>query len=160
MRNHERLGRAKRAGTTREGRHAVIWQLTPQGAEWLAYGALNALRDARDAPEAAAHARDLGVAAGRMLQFHTAPEPPTGEDSSPSRTAARPADDPMPAGHWTVQDLAAEVGMPPGTLYGWIKQGHVTAEFGTHWIIHADDAEVSRLRELRTQPRPRAGRHG
>jgi hypothetical protein len=160
MRSHERLGRAERAGTARGGRHAVLWQLTPRGAEWLAYRALNSLRDARDAPEAAAHARDLGVAAGRMLQFHTAADLPTGENSSASRTAARPADAPRRAGQWTVRDLAFELGMPVATLYGWIEQGHVTAEFGTRWIVHADDAEVSRLRELRTQPRPRAGRRG
>src|SRR5437764_9736331 len=52
MRQHERLGRAVRAGTARRGRHrAVRWQLTPDGAAWLAYRALNALRDAGDPDE-------------------------------------------------------------------------------------------------------------
>jgi hypothetical protein len=144
MRLHERLGRAVRAGTARTGRHrAVLWRITPDGATWLAYRALNALRDAQSAEDAEKHARDLRVAAARMAQFHI------DGASSPARTAPSRPDDPLPAGQWTVQDLAAAIPMPAVTLYGWIYEGWVAAEFGTRWIVHADPAELARLRELR-----------
>ena len=70
MREHERLGRAERAGIVpgRRG-HAMRWRITPAGATWLAWRALTALRDATDAQEARTHARDLRVAADRMVQF-------------------------------------------------------------------------------------------
>lgn len=149
MRNHERLGRAVRAGTARPGRYrAVRWRITPDGAAWLADRALTALRDARDAVQAQTHARDLRVAASRMVQFHNDPGRPDDGGSSPARPA------PLPAGQWTVQGLAAELRMPAATLYGWIYEDRVNAEFGDRWVVHADPAELARLRELRAQHQP------
>jgi len=71
MRLHERLGRAERAETApaKRGR-AVAWRITPAGAAWLASRALTALRNAQNAQEAKAYARDLHVAADRMVEFH------------------------------------------------------------------------------------------
>jgi hypothetical protein len=57
----------------------VIWRITPDGATWLASRALTALRDANNAQEARAHARDLGVAADRMVQFRVGTAPPADE---------------------------------------------------------------------------------
>ena len=156
MRNHERLGRAVRAGTAPgRRRRAVIWRITPGGAAWLAYRALNALQDAQDVKQAQTHARDLRVAVGRMVQFHQDPGWPDDGGSSPARTAPPPADPPLPAGQWTVQNLAAELRMPAATMYGWIYEDWVTAEFGDRWVVHAGPAELARLRELREQHQPR-----
>ena len=157
MRLHERLGRAVRVGTVPGRRaRAVIWQLTPDGAAWLASRALAALRDARDAHEARTHARDLHAAAERMVQFHAgAPQPAKGDCSL--RTAPPPQVAALPAGQWTVLALATELGMPIGTLYDWIYRGQVTAVFGDRWIVHADAAEVAKLRALRAQHLPAAG---
>ncbi|MFF1747924.1 hypothetical protein [Streptomyces mirabilis] len=58
---------------------------------------------------------------------------------------------------WWLTDLARELGMPRVTLFGWIKRGWVTAHQLTDrrrsWIIHADPAEVERLRRLHQQSR-------
>jgi hypothetical protein len=58
---------------------------------------------------------------------------------------------------WWLTDLARETGMPRVTLFGWIKRGWVTAhqQHDPHrsWIIHADPAEVERLRRLHQQSR-------
>jgi hypothetical protein len=99
MRLHERLGRAVRAGTVpgRRG-HAVIWQITPDGAAWLAYQALTSLRDAQDAREARTYARDLRVAADRMVQFHADTARPASEDCFPARIAPHPAAASLAAG--------------------------------------------------------------
>ena len=101
MRLHERLGRAERAGTEpgRRGPEAVIWQITPDGAAWLAYRALTSLRDAQNAQEARTHARDLRVAADRMVQFHAGPARPARGDRSPARPAPRLAAASLAAGH-------------------------------------------------------------
>jgi DNA invertase Pin-like site-specific DNA recombinase len=56
---------------------------------------------------------------------------------------------------WTVPRLAAELGMPVATVYNWIYRGWLTAEQvpdHTFWIIHADAAELARLRERRARP--------
>lgn len=99
MREHERLGRAVRAGTVPGQRgHAVIWQITPAGAAWLASRALTSLRDAQDAQEARIHARNLGVAADRMVQFHAGAPRPAREGRSPARTTAHLAVASLPAG--------------------------------------------------------------
>ena len=68
MRLHERLGRAERAETAlaKQGR-AVAWRITPAGAAWLASRALTALRNAQNAQEAEAYARDLHLAVDRMV---------------------------------------------------------------------------------------------
>jgi hypothetical protein len=44
--------------------------------------------------------------------------------------------------------------MPPATLYGWIYKRWVDATFKDRWIIHADTAELARLRKLRDQHQP------
>ncbi|MET8682537.1 recombinase family protein [Streptomyces sp. NPDC004647] len=58
---------------------------------------------------------------------------------------------------WWLTDLARELGMPRVTLFGWIKHGWVTAHQLTDrrrsWIIHADPAQVERLRRLHQQSR-------
>jgi hypothetical protein len=153
MRLHERLGRAVRTGTAPTGHRAVIWDITPDGAAWLAYQALNRLRATQDAQEATTCARDLRVAADRMVQFRHGP-PPHAADSPPARTGPRPAGTPLPAGQWTVTGLAAELRMRPATLYGWIYKHWVDATFKDRWIIHADTAELARLRKLRDQHQP------
>ncbi len=56
---------------------------------------------------------------------------------------------------WWPTDLARTLGMPRVTLFGWIKRGIVTArQLGDRrrsWTIHADAAELERLRLLRRQ---------
>jgi hypothetical protein len=155
MRLHERLGRAVRTGTALTGHRAIIWEITPDGAAWLAYQALNRLRATFDAQEATACARDLRVAADRMVQFRHSP-PRHAAGSSPARTGPRPADAPLPAGQWTPAGLAAELQMPPATLYGWIYQHWLDATFQDRWIIQADTAELARLRKLRGRHQPGA----
>ena len=93
MRQHERLGRAVRAGTVtgRRGHAVVVWRLTPDGAAWLACRSLTALRDAKNAAEARTHARDLGVAAERIVQFHVGAPRPTSGDRSPAQTTPHSA---------------------------------------------------------------------
>jgi hypothetical protein len=157
MRLHERLGRAVRAGTVPGRRsRAVIWQITPDGAAWLASRALAALRDAQEAREARTHARDLGVAVERMVQFHAGPAQPASGDRSPARTTPPLTAAALPAGQWTVPSLAAELGMPIATLYDWIYRGQVAAVFGDRWVIHANTAELAKLRALRAQHPPPA----
>jgi DNA invertase Pin-like site-specific DNA recombinase len=57
---------------------------------------------------------------------------------------------------WWLKDLAHEIGMPPVTLYSWIQRGWVTAHQDTppphRWIVHADPAEIDRLRALHALP--------
>ncbi|WP_198406926.1 recombinase family protein [Nocardia terpenica] len=70
----------------------------------------------------------------------------------PGRTAEQPAGEHT----WSMRGLAAELAMPPVTVYNWIRRGWVTAEQqpGTRrWIITADPAELDRLRALRRLPR-------
>lgn len=151
MRRHERLGRAVNVGTVPAQRgRAVMWQITADGAAWLASRALAALQNAQDTQEAQTHASDLSVAVYRMVQFHGGTSPPASGDCLPA-----PAPPAFPASlleeQWTVSALAAELGMPIGTLYDWIYRDEVTAVFGDHWVVHADADELARLRKLRTQ---------
>jgi DNA invertase Pin-like site-specific DNA recombinase len=56
---------------------------------------------------------------------------------------------------WTVTDLAATLKMPTATIYNWIYRGWVTARHPTDspsWIVTADPAEISRLRQLHARP--------
>jgi hypothetical protein len=56
---------------------------------------------------------------------------------------------------WWLQELARELRMPGGTLNGWIRRDWVEArrqESSGRWIILADEAEVERLRRLRSLP--------
>ena len=58
-------------------------------------------------------------------------------------------------GEWWLAELARELRMPGGTLHGWIRRGWVEArrqESSRRWIIRADEAEVERLRRLRSVP--------
>ncbi|MDF2261353.1 zinc ribbon domain-containing protein, partial [Streptantibioticus ferralitis] len=77
--------------------------------------------------------------------------------------AQRQAADPPGADEWWLTDLARELGMPHVTLHGWIKKGWVTAhqrnDARHSWIIHADPAEVERLRRIHELPRGRGARH-
>jgi hypothetical protein len=59
---------------------------------------------------------------------------------------------------WTLPDLAEKLGMPPVSLYSWIKKGKLEARrvrIGGRCILllDADEAEVARLQSLRNQPR-------
>jgi hypothetical protein len=73
----------------------------------------------------------------------------------------RPRTSPEPAvlqtDEWWLADLARELQMPTATLHRWQRVGWVTAhkvpQAGGRWVIYADDAELSRLRQLRIQPR-------
>lgn len=72
MRLHERLGRAVRVGTAPGRRHqrSVIWQITEDGAAWLAYRALGRLQEASSLDEAEARAHEVQVAIARMVDFY------------------------------------------------------------------------------------------
>ncbi|MER5916605.1 recombinase family protein [Streptomyces sp. NPDC001982] len=71
--------------------------------------------------------------------------------------ALRQGAPPLGPGDWWLTDLAREIGMPRVTLFGWIKRGWVTAHQLTDqhrsWVVHADPAEVERLRRLHGQSR-------
>jgi hypothetical protein len=71
MRLHERLGRAVRVGMAPGRRHqrSVIWQITEDGAAWLAYRALGRLQEARSLDEAEVRAHEVQVAIARMVDF-------------------------------------------------------------------------------------------
>jgi DNA invertase Pin-like site-specific DNA recombinase len=75
-------------------------------------------------------------------------------DISPRNGRRRP-EAPGPD-QWWLKDLAHEIGMPPVTLYSWIQRGWVTAHQDTpplrRWIVHADPAEIDRLRALHALP--------
>lgn len=68
-------------------------------------------------------------------------------------TAAALAD--LGPDQWTVSRLATELGMPTVTVHNWIYRGWVSAEHvpgHKFWVIHADAAELARLRERRARP--------
>ncbi|MFD7445717.1 recombinase family protein [Streptomyces sp. NPDC059909] len=58
---------------------------------------------------------------------------------------------------WWLTDLARELDMSRVTLYSWVERGWVTAHRQPDpprmWVIHADPAEVERLRTLHLTPR-------
>src|SRR6266487_4136812 len=68
--------------------------------------------------------------------------PPEGEEPGPDE--------------WWLDDLAAELGMPPITLHSWIRRGWVHARQESRrphrWIIHADPHQLTDLRQRRTRP--------
>jgi hypothetical protein len=57
---------------------------------------------------------------------------------------------------WWLTDLAQALGMPPVTLYSWLRRGWVRArreeQAPQRWILWADAAEVERLRERAQRP--------
>jgi DNA invertase Pin-like site-specific DNA recombinase len=61
----------------------------------------------------------------------------------------------LPLHHWWLRDLAQVLSMPTVTLYSWIQAGWVKAHQQEpprrQWVIWADDAEIERLKQLRTQ---------
>jgi DNA invertase Pin-like site-specific DNA recombinase len=63
---------------------------------------------------------------------------------------------------WTLRELACEVGMPEITLYSWLQKGRLNARRDEkhhveQWLVWADEAEIERLRALRTARRTWAG---
>ncbi len=64
---------------------------------------------------------------------------------------------PLGEHEWWLADLARELDMPQPTLYTWVNRGWVDArrhpEAPRRWVIHADPAEVERLRALHLTPR-------
>jgi hypothetical protein len=57
---------------------------------------------------------------------------------------------------WWLDDLAAELAMPPITLHSWIRRGWVSARQESRrpyrWIIHADPHRLAELRQRRSRP--------
>jgi DNA invertase Pin-like site-specific DNA recombinase len=57
---------------------------------------------------------------------------------------------------WWLDELAAELAMPPITLHSWIRRGWVTARQESRrphrWIIHADSHQLAELRQRRSRP--------
>jgi hypothetical protein len=64
--------------------------------------------------------------------------------------------DDLAAHEWWLPELARAIGMPPVTLFTWIRRGWVTArqqeQPPSRWILWADPAEVERLRERHQRP--------
>ena len=56
----------------------------------------------------------------------------------------------------TIGEVAARLAMPANTVHRWVQRGVVTARkvkvmSQSLWLIHADDAELARLRGRRNQ---------
>jgi DNA invertase Pin-like site-specific DNA recombinase len=64
--------------------------------------------------------------------------------------------DPLGEHEWWLTDLAQAIGMPPVTLFHWIRRGWVTgrqeAQPPRHWILWADEAVLEQLRERHRRP--------
>ena len=71
------------------------------------------------------------------------------------RIVPPPGEGPGPD-EWWLDDLAAELAMPPITLHGWIRRGWVHARQESRrpyrWIIHADSDQLAELRQRRSRP--------
>lgn len=62
------------------------------------------------------------------------------------------------ADEWTLAELVYTLGMPPATLYSWLRKGRLQARFNPQpprWLIWADAAELARLQALRQAPQGR-----
>jgi DNA invertase Pin-like site-specific DNA recombinase len=72
-----------------------------------------------------------------------------------ARIVPPPGEEPGPH-EWWLDDLAAELGMPPITLHTWIRRGWVHARQESRrphrWIIHADGDQLAELRQRRSRP--------
>jgi hypothetical protein len=72
-----------------------------------------------------------------------------------NRITPPPGEEPGP-GEWWLDDLAAELAMPPITLHSWIRRGWVSARQESRrpyrWIIHADGRQLLELRQRRSRP--------
>jgi DNA invertase Pin-like site-specific DNA recombinase len=76
---------------------------------------------------------------------------------TPARTTRTGAAAPQPGpGEWWINDLAREIGMPPVTLYCWLRRGWVTgrqeATWPRRWYLQADEQEINRLRAMHNLP--------
>jgi DNA invertase Pin-like site-specific DNA recombinase len=71
------------------------------------------------------------------------------------RITPPPGEEPGPH-EWWLDDLAAELAMPPITLHSWIRRGWVHARQESRrpyrWIIHADPRQLAELRQRRSRP--------
>jgi hypothetical protein len=71
------------------------------------------------------------------------------------RIVPPPGEEPGPH-EWWLDDLAAELAMPPITLHSWIRRGWVHARQESRrpyrWIIHADGYQLADLRQRRSRP--------
>jgi DNA invertase Pin-like site-specific DNA recombinase len=71
------------------------------------------------------------------------------------RIVPPPGEEPGPR-EWWLDDLAAELAMPPITLHSWIRRGWVHARQESRrphrWIIHADRRQLAELRQRRSRP--------
>jgi DNA invertase Pin-like site-specific DNA recombinase len=71
------------------------------------------------------------------------------------RIVPPPGEEPGPH-EWWLDDLAAELAMPPITLHSWIRRGWVHARQESRrphrWIIHADPRQLAELRQRRSRP--------
>jgi hypothetical protein len=71
------------------------------------------------------------------------------------RITPPPGEEPRPH-EWWLDDLAAELAMPPITLHSWIRRGWVSARQESRrpyrWIIHADGHQLAELRQRRSRP--------
>ncbi len=71
------------------------------------------------------------------------------------RIAPPPGEQPGP-NEWWLDDLAAELAMPPITLHSWIRRGWVGARQESRhphrWILHADSNQLTELRQRRARP--------
>jgi DNA invertase Pin-like site-specific DNA recombinase len=72
-----------------------------------------------------------------------------------ARIVPPPGEEPGPH-EWWLDDLAAELAMPPITLHTWIRRGWVHARQESRrphrWIIHADGCQLTELRQRRSRP--------
>jgi DNA invertase Pin-like site-specific DNA recombinase len=72
-----------------------------------------------------------------------------------ARIVPPPGEEPGPH-EWWLDDLAAELAMPPITLHTWIRRGWVYARQESRrphrWIIHADGCQLAELRQRRSRP--------
>jgi DNA invertase Pin-like site-specific DNA recombinase len=72
-----------------------------------------------------------------------------------TRIAPPPGEEPGPH-EWWLDDLAAELAMPPITLHSWIRRGWVSARQESRrpyrWILDADPHQLAELRQRRTRP--------
>jgi hypothetical protein len=80
----------------------------------------------------------------------------------PGRTGHAP-DERLGEHEWRLPDLAAALDMPQVTLHTWISRGWVHGrrdDTPQHaWILHADQHDLDRLRELRQRPNGYYNRH-
>jgi hypothetical protein len=155
MRLHERLGRAVRVGTAPGRRHqrSVIWQITEDGAAWLADRSLGRLREASSLDEAEARAHEVQVAIARMVDFYREGGLPVAPKHHEVGRRTRPPTNAAPGQDWwTPRGLAAELHMSLSAVYKWIHRGRVIAKCDPFWKINANAAELERLRELLAGP--------